>query len=60
MGHPLASLYTLPLLVWYALQVIIGAVLVPPLAEFAEVAQQDQERIRLHQPGDPSARSLIN
>jgi len=46
-NHPLASLYTLPLLVWYALQVVIGAALIPQLAAFAD---DEEKKVQVVQP----------
>jgi hypothetical protein len=41
-GNPAIGSYTLPLLIWYPMQLVIGSFLTPRLAKFV---QQEQERL---------------
>jgi hypothetical protein len=53
-GNPAIGLYTLPLLIWHPMQLIIGTFLTPRLAKFV---QQEQERLRIAAPCDGAADS---
>ena len=41
-GNPAVGLYTLPLLIWHPMQLVIGSFLTPRLAKFV---QREQERL---------------
>jgi len=46
-GSPNAGLYTLPLLVWHPLQLIIGSALAPRLAKMAEMSDSEGDDVNL-------------
>ena len=51
-NDPLVGLYTLPLLVWYPLQLVVGSFLIPRLQEFVKREEQRLEREDIGDDGD--------
>ncbi|KAL7578959.1 hypothetical protein ACA910_006925 [Epithemia clementina (nom. ined.)] len=49
-GNPNVGLYTLPLLIWHPMQLIIGSLLVKRLKKFV-----DEDKIRLGRADEPSS-----
>ena len=47
-SDPLVGLYTLPLLIWHPMQLVVGSFLAPRLSEFVE---QEKERLGIKQVG---------
>jgi len=51
-NDPLVGLYTLPLLIWHALQLVLGSLMAPKLAVWVK---QEQDRL-----GQPDAESEVS
>lgn len=57
-GNPAIGLYTLPLLIWHPMQLVIGTMLAPKLAAFVE---RENERLGIAEEGggrEPGAEVL--
>ena len=48
---PLLGLYTLPLLIWFPTQLLVGAYLAPKLLKFVEEEEKRLESINVEKPG---------